>query len=83
MKKCVGDPASVVLLESVDVKDRVSYEDVPVEFLDRKVRRFRNKDFASVKVFWRNQSVEGTTWEAQPAMKAKNSHLFPSNSTLA
>ncbi|XP_069154632.1 uncharacterized protein [Solanum lycopersicum] len=42
--------ASVVLLESVDVKDRVSYEDVPVEFLDRKVRRFRNKDFASVKV---------------------------------
>ena len=79
----MGDPAFVVPLKSVVVKDSFSYEDVPVEFLDWKVRRFRNKDFASVKVFWRNQSVEGTTWEAQAAMKAKNSHLFPSNSTLA
>ena len=34
-KKCVGDSASVVQLESVAVKDIISYEDVPVEILDR------------------------------------------------
>ena len=34
LKKCVGDPASVVPLESVAVKDSLSYEDVPVEILD-------------------------------------------------
>ncbi|WMV54289.1 hypothetical protein MTR67_047674 [Solanum verrucosum] len=50
LKKCVGDPASVVPLESVDVKDSLSYEDVPVEILDRQVRRLRNKEVASVKV---------------------------------
>ena len=30
LKKCVGDPASVVPLESVGVKDSLSYEDIPV-----------------------------------------------------
>ncbi|XP_069149163.1 uncharacterized protein [Solanum lycopersicum] len=31
LKKCVGDPASIVPLESVVVKDSQSYKDVPVE----------------------------------------------------
>ncbi|WMV10285.1 hypothetical protein MTR67_003670 [Solanum verrucosum] len=79
LKKCVGDPASIVPLESVAVKDSLSYEDVPVEILDRQVRRLRNKEVASVKVLWRSQSVEGATWEAEAAMKSKYPHLFPSD----
>ena len=35
LKKCMGDPASVVLLESVAARDSLSYEDVPVDILDR------------------------------------------------
>ena len=35
LKMCVGDPASIVPLESVEVKNSLSYEDVPVEILDR------------------------------------------------
>ena len=35
LKKLVGDPASIVPLESVEVKNSLSYEDVPVEILDR------------------------------------------------
>jgi len=61
LKKCVGDPASVLPLESVVVKDSLSYEDVPVEILDRQVRRLRNKEVTSVKVLWSSQSVEGAT----------------------
>ena len=34
LKKCVGGPTSIVLLESVSVKDSISYEDVPVDILD-------------------------------------------------
>ncbi|WMV24216.1 hypothetical protein MTR67_017601 [Solanum verrucosum] len=30
----------------------------------------------SVKVLWRSQSVEGATWEAEAAMKAKYPQLF-------
>ena len=42
MKKCAGDPAYVVPLESVVVKDSLPYEDVLAEILERQVRRFRN-----------------------------------------
>ena len=34
LKKCVGDLTSIVPLESVAVKDSLSYEDVLVEILD-------------------------------------------------
>ncbi|WMV29742.1 hypothetical protein MTR67_023127 [Solanum verrucosum] len=83
LKKCVGDLASIVPLESVAVKDSLTYELVPVDILDRQVCRLRNKEVASVKVLWRSQSVEGATWEAEAAMKAKYPHLFPSYSTAA
>ncbi|WMV29321.1 hypothetical protein MTR67_022706 [Solanum verrucosum] len=43
LKKCVGDPASIVPLDSVAMKDSLSYEDVPVDTLDRHVRTLRNK----------------------------------------
>ncbi|WMV38152.1 hypothetical protein MTR67_031537 [Solanum verrucosum] len=61
LNKCVGDPASVVPLESVAVKDSLLYEDVPIEILDRQDRRLRNKEVASVKILWKSQSVEGAT----------------------
>ena len=35
LKKCVVDTTSIVSLESVAVKDSLSYEDVPVEILER------------------------------------------------
>ncbi|WMV41499.1 hypothetical protein MTR67_034884 [Solanum verrucosum] len=63
LKKCVGDPASIVPLESVAVKDSLSYEDVPVEILDRQVRRLRNKEVASVKVLWRSH-VFACSWNS-------------------
>ena len=57
LKKCVGYTVSLVPLESVAVKDNLSYEDVPVEILERQVRGLRNKEVTSVKVLWRSQSV--------------------------
>ena len=46
LKKCVGDLASIVPLESVAVEDSRFYEDVPIEILDCQVRRFSNKEVA-------------------------------------
>ena len=37
LKKCVGDPDSIVPLESVAMKDSLSYADVPVDILDHQV----------------------------------------------
>ena len=46
LKKRLGDPTSIVPLESVAVKDSLSYEDVLVEILDRQFRSLRNKEVA-------------------------------------
>ncbi|WMV38016.1 hypothetical protein MTR67_031401 [Solanum verrucosum] len=80
LKNCVGDPTSIVHLESVVVKDNLTFEEVPREILDRQVLWLRNKEVNSVKVLWRNQSVEGATLEAQADMMAKYPHLFSSDS---
>ena len=83
LKKCVGDPASLVALESVAVKDSFPYEYVHVEVIDRQVRTLKNIEVALVKVLWRSQSIEGATWEVEATMKTKYAHLFPSDSTTS
>lgn len=80
LRKCLRNPSLVVLVKNVGVKDSLSYEEIPVQILDRQVRKLRTKKIASVKVLWRNQFVEEATWKAKGEMKARYPHLFvPSN----
>ena len=76
LKKCVGDPTTIVPLEGLGVDESLSYEEFPVEILNRQVKRLRNKEIASVKVLWRNHLVEGATWEAEADMKFQYPHRF-------
>ncbi|XP_019264847.1 PREDICTED: uncharacterized protein LOC109242447 [Nicotiana attenuata] len=75
-RKVVGDPSLIVPVETIEVNEELTYEKIPVAILDRQVRKLRNKEIASVKVIWRNQQVEETTWEAEEEMKKKYPHLF-------
>ncbi|WMV29685.1 hypothetical protein MTR67_023070 [Solanum verrucosum] len=43
LKKCVDDPTSIVPLESVAVKDSLTYEEVPIEILDRQEKELYAK----------------------------------------
>jgi len=61
LKKCIGDSVVVVPSEATDVQDSLSYEEVPVEILDRQIHKLRNKEIPLVKVLWRNYSTEGAT----------------------
>ncbi|WMV10107.1 hypothetical protein MTR67_003492 [Solanum verrucosum] len=61
LKKCMGDPSLIIPTENIRIKDSLSYEEIPVQILDRQVRKLRTKYVASVKVLWRNQFVEETT----------------------
>lgn len=61
LRKCVGDPKSIVSLESMGIKESLDYEEVPLEILDQQVWKLRSKEVASVKVLWGSQKVEGAT----------------------
>ncbi|WMV50021.1 hypothetical protein MTR67_043406, partial [Solanum verrucosum] len=78
LKKCIGDPTSIIPLEGLGVHENLSCEEVLVEILDRQVKKLRNNEIASVKILWRNHLVEGATWEAKADMKSRYPHLFPS-----
>ena len=54
LKKCIGDPSVVVLIQSIGVQNTLSYEEIPVEILDYQTRRLRNKEVPLVKLLWRN-----------------------------
>ncbi|WMV09240.1 hypothetical protein MTR67_002625 [Solanum verrucosum] len=78
LKKCMGDPSLIILTEDIGIKDSLSYEEIPVQVLERQVRKLRTKEVASFKVLWRNQFVEEATWEAEEDMKKRYPHLFKS-----
>ena len=50
LKKCMSALVSIVPIEGLGVDEKLSYEEVPVEILDRQVKKFRNKEVDSVKV---------------------------------
>ncbi|KAH0644862.1 hypothetical protein KY284_032746 [Solanum tuberosum] len=83
LKKCIGDPVSIIPLEGLGVDESLSYEEIFVEILDRQVKRLRNKEVAFVKVLWRNHLVEGATWAVEADMKSRYPHLFPSTPNQA
>ena len=76
LKKCMGDPESILPIKSLGIKDNLSYEKFSVQILDRKVKKLRNKEVVSIKVLWKNQLVECATWEAEADMKSHFPHLF-------
>ncbi|XP_059285589.1 uncharacterized protein LOC132039057 [Lycium ferocissimum] len=63
------DPSHVLIHKVIEVNEGLSYEEEPVQILDRQVRRLRTKDVASVKVLWRNNNTEEATWAAEEDMK--------------
>ncbi|XP_070020323.1 uncharacterized protein [Nicotiana sylvestris] len=48
--QCIEDPSRVILVDDVQVREQLTFEESPIAILDRQVRRLRTKDIASVKV---------------------------------
>ncbi|KAL5544957.1 hypothetical protein UlMin_008741 [Ulmus minor] len=58
------------------IREDLTYEEQPVQILDRKDKALRNKVIPLVKVLWRNHKVEEATWEREDGMRAKYPHLI-------
>ncbi|KAL5559127.1 hypothetical protein UlMin_035338 [Ulmus minor] len=76
LRKYVSDPSHVLVSEPIEVREDLTYQEQPVQILDRKDKALRNKVIPLVKVLWRNHKVEEATWEREEEMRAKYPHLF-------
>ncbi|XP_073152924.1 uncharacterized protein [Henckelia pumila] len=76
LRKYVANPSHVIRHEPVDWTPGLSYDEMPVQILDRQVRRLRNREIPMVKVLWRNQLVKESTWETEQDMRECYPGLF-------
>ena len=75
-KKYHPDPTHILQPEEIEIDESLTYEEKPVQLLDRKVKELRNKQISLVKILWRNHGVEETTWEVEKEMQKKYPELF-------
>ena len=62
LNKYLHNPSHVLNYESLDVNPKLMYKERSIKILDRKDKVLRNELVPLVKVLWRNQVVEKTTW---------------------
>ena len=77
IKKYRPDSNHVIEYEPIEVQSYLSYEERPIQILDRKEKVLRNKTVVMVRVLWRNPKVEESTWELESDMLEKYPQLFP------
>ena len=81
LRKYISDPTHVLEPPEIELRDDLSYEEQPVQILDRKEKELRNKTIPLVKVIWRNHLVEEATWEREDQMGSQYPHLLHDTGT--
>ena len=57
------DSTQKIPVETIELREDLTYPEEPVEILDTKEQVLRNKVIPLVKVLWRHHNVEEATWE--------------------
>ncbi|XP_075499977.1 uncharacterized protein LOC142538546 [Primulina tabacum] len=76
LRKYIANQSHVLRYESLDLLPNLSYEEMPVQILDSKVKVLMNKEIGLVQVLWRNHVIEEATWEPEEEMKHRYPSLF-------
>ncbi|XP_072090478.1 uncharacterized protein [Arachis hypogaea] len=75
--KYLLDPFHVLAPQAIELKEDLSFEEEPVAIVDRQVKKLPSKEIASVKLVWKNHSVEEATWKVEDAMCDKYPWKIP------
>ncbi|GAV66430.1 Chromo domain-containing protein [Cephalotus follicularis] len=76
LRRYVLDPSHVLDHDTVPVQDDLSYEELPVRILDRKMQILRNRTISMVKVQWQFHRPDEATWEREEDIRERFPHLF-------
>ncbi|GJS82949.1 putative reverse transcriptase domain-containing protein [Tanacetum coccineum] len=78
LKKCLAEGDIVVLIDEIQLDDKLHMIEEPVEVVDREVKRLKQSRIPIVKVRWNSQRGPEFTWEHEDQIKKKYPHLFTS-----
>ncbi|XP_075486262.1 uncharacterized protein LOC142525862 [Primulina tabacum] len=62
--------------ETLELALNLSYEERPVQILDRKSKVLRGKEISLVKLLWRNHAIEEATWEREDEIQQRYPELY-------
>ncbi|XP_052877255.1 uncharacterized protein LOC128283879 [Gossypium arboreum] len=62
LRRYRSNPTHIVPIEKIEVRPDLTFEEEPVQILDRDVKILCRKSITLVKVLWRNHSTEEATW---------------------
>ncbi|GJY56294.1 putative reverse transcriptase domain-containing protein [Tanacetum coccineum] len=78
LKKCLAEGDVVVLMDEIQLDDKLHLIEEPVEVVDREVKRLKQSQIPIIKVRWNSQRGPEFTWEREDQIKKKYPHLFTS-----
>ena len=76
LRKYITDPSHVLREQPVQLKENLTYEETPVQIIDRKEQVLRSKVIPLVKVLWKNHESEAATWEPEVQMRRQYPQFF-------
>ena len=68
LKKYIQNSSHVLSYKQLELDSDLSYEEQPIQILDKEEKQLRNRKIPLVKVLWKNHSVEEATWEHEDEM---------------
>nr|GFC68067.1 putative reverse transcriptase domain-containing protein [Tanacetum cinerariifolium] len=77
--KCFLDESLIILLDEVQLDDKLHFIEEPVEIMDREVKRLKQSHIPIIKVRWNSHRGLEYTWEREDQMKSKDPYLFTTN----
>ena len=76
LQKYVPDPSHIIELATLRIREDLTYEEHPVQIVDRKDQVLRRRTIPYVKVQWSHHSEREATWELEETMRTQYTYLF-------
>ncbi|GAV57060.1 hypothetical protein CFOL_v3_00598 [Cephalotus follicularis] len=65
------DPSHVLQWEPLELRPDMSFKEIPIQIIDRRIKQLRSKTIPLVKVLWQYHGVEEAACERENYMQAK------------
>ncbi|GKA02475.1 hypothetical protein Tco_0675140 [Tanacetum coccineum] len=65
LKKCLSDETQVILLDEIQINDKLHFIEEPVKIIDRELKRLKQSHIPIVKVYWNSRRGPEFTWELE------------------
>ncbi|GJY27602.1 retrotransposon protein, putative, ty3-gypsy subclass [Tanacetum coccineum] len=81
LKKRLFDETLVILLDEIQIDNKLNFVKEPIEIMDHKVKHLNQSRIPIVKVRWNSRRGPEFTWEREDQFQKKYPHLFSKSLT--